>query len=394
MRPTHSSSAARPPRVAQISSSISSLVVICRSSGMYHAAPRACPRGTMVTFTSGLAYWQNQLTVAWPASCRAIDRFSESVITFVFFSSPPIILSTASRKHCLLTHGLFFLAAISAASLHTLAMSAPEKPGVCLASVSTSTVSSILIGRRCTLKMAFRSLRSGSSTCICRSKRPARSNALSRMSARLVAASMMIPLLVPNPSISVSNWLRVFSRSSLPPMLALLPRARPMASISSMNTMHGAFSFACWNKSRTRLAPTPTNISTKSEPESEKNGTSASPATAFANRVFPVPGGPMSSAPFGILPPSSVYFFGFFRKSTISCTSRFASVCPATSLNVILVSGLLCSNSLAFDFPKLKMPPPAPPPPIRFMMKNQKATNRSSGPTCIRIFHRVSFSRS
>jgi hypothetical protein len=39
-------------------------------------------------------------------------------------------------------------------------------------------------------------------------------------------------------------------------------------------------------------APTPTNISTKSEPEMEKNGTPASPATARASSVLPVPGGP------------------------------------------------------------------------------------------------------
>ena len=42
--------------------------------------------------------------------------------------------------------------------------------------------------------------------------------------------------------------------------------------------------------SRTRDAPTPTNISTKSEPEIEKKGTFASPAMAFANSVLPVPG--------------------------------------------------------------------------------------------------------
>ena len=37
-----------------------------------------------------------------------------------------------------------------------------------------------------------------------------------------------------------------------------------------------------------------------------KNGTSASPATALARSVLPVPGGPTRSAPLGILPPSSV----------------------------------------------------------------------------------------
>src|ERR1700747_3537496 len=61
----------------------------------------------------------------------------------------------------------------------------------------------------------------------------------------------------------------------------------------------GACWRACSNRSRTRAAPTPTNISTNSEPEIEKNGTPASPATARASRVLPVPGGPTSSTPLG-----------------------------------------------------------------------------------------------
>ena len=67
----------------------------------------------------------------------------------------------------------------------------------------------------------------------------------------------------------------------------------------------GAAAFACSNRSRTRDAPTPTNISTKSEPLIEKNGTPASPATALASSVLPVPGGPKSSTPFGIFAPIS-----------------------------------------------------------------------------------------
>ena len=51
-----------------------------------------------------------------------------------------------------------------------------------------------------------------------------------------------------------------------------------------MKMMQGAFFLACSNMSRTRLAPTPTNISTKSEPEMVKNGTPASPATARAEQ--------------------------------------------------------------------------------------------------------------
>ena len=80
----------------------------------------------------------------------------------------------------------------------------------------------------------------------------------------------------------------------------------------------------CSNMSLTLNAPTPTNISTKSEPEIVKNGTPASPAIALANKVFPVPGGPTSRAPLGILPPNLLNFFGSFKNSTISSTSSFS----------------------------------------------------------------------
>ena len=111
------------------------------------------------------------------------------------------------------------------------------------------------------------------------------------------------------------------------------PRLRPTASISSMKIIHGAFFLALENKSRTREAPTPTNISTNSDPEIEKNGTPASPATARASMVLPVPGLPTSKTPFGILAPNSLYFFGCFRKSTTSCKSCLALSLPAISEN-------------------------------------------------------------
>ena len=66
-----------------------------------------------------------------------------------------------------------------------------------------------------------------------------------------------------------------------------------------MNTIAGPRVRACSNRSRTRAAPTPTNISTKPEPDTEKKGTWASPATARASRVLPVPGGPAISTPRG-----------------------------------------------------------------------------------------------
>ena len=65
-----------------------------------------------------------------------------------------------------------------------------------------------------------------------------------------------------------------------------------MESISSIKIMHGALFFASSKSFRILLAPTPTYFSSKSEPETALNFTPASPASAFASSVFPVPGGP------------------------------------------------------------------------------------------------------
>ena len=99
-----------------------------------------------------------------------------------------------------------------------------------------------------------------------------------------------------------------------------------MESISSTNTMAGACLRAVWNRSRTRLAPTPTNISMKSEPLTDMKGTPASPATARAISVLPVPGGPTSRTPFGILAPISLKRAGVLRKSTTSLISCLTPV--------------------------------------------------------------------
>ena len=101
---------------------------------------------------------------------------------------------------------------------------------------------------------------------------PGRSRAGSRMSGRLVAAIITMPSVVSKPSISASIWLSVCSRSSWPPPRPA-PRLRPMESISSTKMMAGACLRAVWNRSRTRDAPTPTNISMKSEPVTDRNGT-------------------------------------------------------------------------------------------------------------------------
>mmetsp|Transcript_13437 Transcript_13437/g.31815 ORF Transcript_13437/g.31815 Transcript_13437/m.31815 type:complete len:274 (+) Transcript_13437:1079-1900(+) len=226
---------------------------------------------------------------------------------------------------------------------------------------------------------------SGGSTWIWRSKRPGRSRAESRTSGRLVPAmTTMLPVST-KPSISTSSWLSVFSRSSLPPMPPPLPRERPMASISSMKMRHGALARAVAKRSRTRDGPTPTNISTKSEPETERKGTLASPAVALASSVLPVPGGPTSSAPLGILAPRLLYFSGFLRKSTTSMTSTLASARPATSLKSTPVFFSL-AMIVGFDLPTENILPMAPPPPLPPMllaapriMKIQKPMSSSVG---------------
>ena len=131
-----------------------------------------------------------------------------------------------------------------------------------------------------------------------------------------------------------------------------------------MKTMQGARFFASANTSRMRLAPTPTNISSKSEPLIAKKGTAASPAIARASSVLPVPGGPTSSTPLGMRPPSFLNALGSLRNSTISCTSSRASSTPATSAKVTLFFASMPLSTLAFDLPN----PNGPPPPMRRYM--------------------------
>ena len=151
-----------------------------------------------------------------------------------------------------------------------------------------------------------------------------------------------------------------------------------------MKMMQGECFLACSNMSRTRLAPTPTNISTKSEPEMVKKGTLASPAMALASSVLPVPGEPTISTPRGILPPSFWNLPGSRRNSTSSVTSSLASSTPATSANVTLTWSSF--RSFALLLPKLMAPRPPPPPCIWRMKKIQRPIRRMKGNQLIRMF--------
>src|SRR5579875_2412000 len=66
------------------------------------------------------------------------------------------------------------------------------------------------------------------------------------------------------------------------------------------------------------------------------NGTRASPATARASKVLPVPGGPTSSTPLGICAPILRKRWGSRKKSITSRNSILASSTPATSAKVVV----------------------------------------------------------
>ena len=220
-----------------------------------------------------------------------------------FLSAPIMTLSLANSSSSIVTFFFPARAENKAASLTKLAKSAPENPGVPLAIKDTSTSLSTGTFRICTLSICSLPLISGKGTTTCLSNLPGLKRAGSRTSGLFVAAIMMIPSLASKPSISTRSWFSVCSLSSCPPPRPA-PRCLPTASISSIKTIHGDCLLACSNMSLTLEAPTPTNISTKSDPDIEKKGTFASPAIARANKVLPVPGDPTIKIPRGIFPPN------------------------------------------------------------------------------------------
>ena len=114
-----------------------------------------------------------------------------------------------------------------------------------------------------------------------------------------------------------------------------------------MKITAGAFFRASAKRSRTRAAPLPTKSSTNSEAATLKNGTFASPATAFARSVLPVPGGPTNRQPVGRRLRTPAYLSALLSISTSSTSSALASSTPATSSNVTRVSESTCPRLLA-----------------------------------------------
>mmetsp|Transcript_4198 Transcript_4198/g.17758 ORF Transcript_4198/g.17758 Transcript_4198/m.17758 type:complete len:300 (+) Transcript_4198:1431-2330(+) len=227
---------------------------------------------------------------------------------------------------------------------------------------------------------------SGSGTSTRESKRPGRTRAESRISGLLVAAMTMTLSVLEKPSMHARSWLRVWR--SEPEPIDTRPRLAPMASISSMKMMAGASFFAASNISRTRRAPRPTSISSNSDADLAKNLTLASPATARARRVFPVPGGPERRTPLGMCAPMLANLPGLLRYSTTSLSSSLASSTPTTSSK--RVSGMSATAPLS-PLSMSPMPPPPPlgmPPPVALCIAKRMAptpSTQTSPPKSMRI---------
>mmetsp|Transcript_27280 Transcript_27280/g.83748 ORF Transcript_27280/g.83748 Transcript_27280/m.83748 type:complete len:228 (-) Transcript_27280:903-1586(-) len=225
--------------------------------------PSAWPRGMIVALWTGSAAAVLRATRAWPPSWYAVSAMDSADSTAEGRSAPIRILSLAKSRAAAPTVLAPSTAALSAAWFTKFFKSAPLMPGVPRATVSRSTVSSRGTWAACNSSNSFLPWTSGKLTATCLSKRPGLRRAASSASGKFVAPRTMTPAFCSKPSISTSNWFSVIFMACC----SLRWRDAPMASISSMNTIHGARFLAASNKSRTRLAPTPTYISSNSEPE-------------------------------------------------------------------------------------------------------------------------------
>ncbi len=96
---------------------------------------------------------------------------------------------------------------------------------------------------------------------------------------------------------------------------------------------------------------------------------------ARARRVLPVPGGPNSSTPLGILAPTARNFCGSARNSLISRSSSTASSAPATSAKVTFGMSLVTSFALLRPNCMMRLPPP-----FIWVSRNQNSpTSRTTG---------------
>merc|ERR1719410_3224865 len=193
---------------------------------------------------------------------------------------------------------------------------------------------STLIDLAWILKMLVRPSKSGSANSTLRSRRPGRVRAGSSVSGLFVAINT---LMLPRGS-KPSSWLissNIVLCTSLSPPAPSSNLAPPTASISSKKMRQAFLVLAISNSSLTILAPSPTYFCTNSDPITLMKQASVLLATALAQRVLPVPGGPYSKTPLGGSIPRLTKRSGWRRGvSTTSLNFSICSLQPPTSLYV------------------------------------------------------------
>ena len=180
----------------------------------------------------------------------------------------------------------------------------------------------------CIFKISNLPFLSGTGNSISLSNLPARLNAWSTLLGLLVAAMTITLPLFFKPSISVSNCDTVLLSTS--PVTSSLFGA--IASISSMKMMLGAF-FSASSKIFLKFSSVwPYHLEKISGPLIDMKFAPDSFATAFASKVFPVPGGPYNRTPCGGSIPNFSNSSGCLKgNSIISLTLCIISFIPPTS---------------------------------------------------------------
>ncbi len=156
--------------------------------------------------------------------------------------------------------------------------------------------------------------------------------------------------------------------------------------------MEGATCLAFLNISRTAFSDSPTHFDKSSGPLTLMKFAELSFATAFARRVFPVPGGPYKRIPFGGFIPILSNFSGLLRgHSTASLISCLASSSPPTSSQftrgISTITSLIAEGSTSFNASSKSLPV------TRMLSRSSRGTASSfiSGRYLRRAFMAASF---
>ena len=207
-----------------------------------------------------------------------------------------------------------------------------------------------------TRRISSRPFTSGRLTVIWRSKRPGRSRAGSRTSGRFVAAMMMTPSWVSNPSISTSKRIEGLFALIVAAADAVAAMTTDRVDFVDENNAGRGFLSLLKHVANAASADADKHLDEIGAADREEWHISLA-GNGAGEQGLAGAGRPDQKHAFGMRPPSFWNFFGSRRNSTSSCTSSLASSTPATSLESDLI--FVARQHARFDLPKLSAPLPA-----------------------------------